>query len=298
MQQNHALDLSAGRSYGRGMTFPIATTAAGTKRAVLAAPGLAAIDLDGTLLGPDLQISAENRRAVARLKAAGFEVVIASGRHRESVRPFAESLREVRWIVSTQGAEVGDVAGSTRLSRNFLTREQLAAVLALRPAGTPALFYSPDGILTDTDDCEELRFYRRLCGVPLHRRELAAIRTVPLFKTVWVMPDEMIGALVTDPRVRALDIQTVRSHTSLLEFMPVGVDKGSGLAALAEHLGLGAKGSVVFGDAENDVPMFRWASWSYAMPQAWEAAKRCASQVVTDGPLETAVSRAVDDLLG
>lgn len=297
------LDLSARRRYSPGMTTPAAAELARpgfaeTRRALLAHPGIAAIDLDGTLLGPDLKISGENRCAAARLRAAGFEVVIASGRHRESARPFAESLPEVRWVVSTQGAEVGDVAGTTRLSRDFLGVAQLDSVLGVRPAGTAALFYATEGILTDTDDCEELRFYRGLCGLSPRRLELTAIKAAPIFKTVWVLPDAVIDRLVADPRVTALDIQTVRSHERLVEFMPVGVNKASGLAILARHLGLETRQSVVFGDAENDIPMFDWAACSYAMPHGWPAARRRATRVAPPGPPETAFARAVDDLLG
>ncbi|MES2692576.1 MAG: HAD-IIB family hydrolase, partial [Verrucomicrobiota bacterium] len=61
---------------------------------------LAAIDLDGTLLAPDLSISASNHRAIEQLQAAGIEVVIASGRHYSSILPLAAQLRGVKWIVS------------------------------------------------------------------------------------------------------------------------------------------------------------------------------------------------------
>ena len=52
---------------------------------------LAAIDLDGTLLGPDHTISPANARAVARMQAAGIEVVLASGRHYGTMVAFARA---------------------------------------------------------------------------------------------------------------------------------------------------------------------------------------------------------------
>ena len=70
---------------------------------------LAAIDLDGTLLGPDLKISTENRSAVRRLADAGLEVVLASGRHYRAILPYALQLPEVKWIVSSQGGETPSV---------------------------------------------------------------------------------------------------------------------------------------------------------------------------------------------
>ena len=57
---------------------------------------LAAIDLDGTLLGPDHTISPANVQAVQRLQAAGIEVVLASGRHQGTMVAFARALPGVR----------------------------------------------------------------------------------------------------------------------------------------------------------------------------------------------------------
>ena len=270
-----------------------------TKRALLARPGIAAIDLDGTLLGPDLTIGLDNRRAIARLHGAGFEVVLASGRHHESVRPYAQSLSEVRWIVSAQGGEVSDVARVTRLSRDFLASGKVEAVLAMRPAtGATTMFYTPDGILTDSGECEDVRVYQALTGMKPRCVELAEAKRASIYKMVWAMSPVAMDSLVASQEVAALGVQTVRSHPGLFEFMPVGVNKASGLATLAARLGLTAEQVVVFGDAENDIPMFDWAACSYAMPHAWTAAKIRATCVVSDGPRETAVARAVDDLLG
>src|SRR4051812_2810221 len=81
---------------------------------------LAAIDLDGTLLGPTQLISEENVRAVQDLQSAGVQVVLASGRHYDSMREYADLLHGVQWIVSSQGGEVCDLQRQTVLSRKFL----------------------------------------------------------------------------------------------------------------------------------------------------------------------------------
>jgi hydroxymethylpyrimidine pyrophosphatase-like HAD family hydrolase len=50
---------------------------------------LAFIDLDGTLLGPDKTVSAANRAALDRLRAANVQIVIAS-------RPAPSQYRRTR----------------------------------------------------------------------------------------------------------------------------------------------------------------------------------------------------------
>ena len=58
-----------------------------------------------------------------------------------------------------------------------------------------------------------------------------------------------------------------------------------------------AADAVVFGDGENDVPMFEWAGTSVAMPHGWALALRSAKHVAPAGPAETAFARAVDLVL-
>lgn len=50
------------------------------------------LDLGGTLLGPEVEVSPRVRRAVAATQASGCEVVLCTGRSRVSVEPIADQL--------------------------------------------------------------------------------------------------------------------------------------------------------------------------------------------------------------
>lgn len=259
---------------------------------------LAAIDLDGTLLAPDLSISAANLQALTDLQANGLEVVVASGRHYASILPFAVRLPGVRWIVSSQGAEVSDVGRTCVLRRDFLASAELPAVLQLgEQLGLTALIYTPDGIWTTADTGADLAFYRRLTGVRPTVIDRATLAQAEAHKVVWVGAPERIETLAADPGVGALRLQCLRTHVRLFEVIPNGVTKASGLAALAGHLGATAAQTVAFGDADNDIPMFAWAGESFAMAHGWPAAKLAARRIAPAGAPEEALARAVNVLL-
>jgi hydroxymethylpyrimidine pyrophosphatase-like HAD family hydrolase len=59
-----------------------------------------------------------------------------------------------------------------------------------------------------------------------------------------------------------------------------GVDKGTAVAWLAEHYGIGLEDVVAVGDWLNDVPMLRRAGQSFAMAQAPEEVKAAAKRVL------------------
>jgi Cof subfamily protein (haloacid dehalogenase superfamily) len=259
---------------------------------------LAAIDLDGTLLGSDHQISAANAGAVRQLQAAGAEVVLASGRHYNSMRKYADALPGVHWIISCQGGESSDVLRKTILNRTFLPTAQAAKALELgRSLGFTPVVYTVEGVFTDASWNGELEFYTELSG---HRPVVVGAMELlkdEAFKVIWMGEPDLISGVRLLLSQLPPSVQAVRTHARFLEFMPVSVSKGAALAALAGHLGIDRSEAVVFGDGENDIPMFDWACASVAMPHGWAAAIRQATWVAPNGPMETALARGVEMVL-
>jgi Cof subfamily protein (haloacid dehalogenase superfamily) len=257
---------------------------------------LAAIDLDGTLLGPDLAVSPENLRAVRALQEHGIEVVIASGRHYLSIRQFLAALPEVRWIVSVQGGEISNRERDLILARNFMGKPGVEAALdeAGKLGATP-IAYGVDGIYTTVPPNDDLAFYESLSGMAPVQSSRASLSRVPIFKVIWAGTPEQVTAFMAGP---GAGLRGVRTHGRIVEFMPEGISKASGLETLAAHLKISKREAVAFGDADNDIPMFRWAGLSYAMAHGWPEAIAGASRTSPAGPPETALARAIDAMLG
>lgn len=255
---------------------------------------LAAIDLDGTLLGPDREISPANLRAVRQLQSAGLQVVLASGRHYLNMRRYANALPGVQWIVSCQGGETADVTRQTVLNRDFLPAATTRQILELsRAPGFTTTVYAVEGVLTDADWNSDLEFYSDLSGRLPQRLPTPRLLDQPVFKIIWMgAPDELTQAHAQTALPPG--IQMVRTHDRLLEIMPANVTKASGLQPLTARLGLDAAEVMAFGDGDNDVPMFEWAGASFAMAHGWPSALQTATHITAAGPLETALARGVD----
>lgn len=259
---------------------------------------LAAIDLDGTLLGPDLKISPENREAVRRLAGEGVEVVLASGRHLNSMKPYLHELPEVRWVVSSQGAEVGSADGTARLGGNYLRSTDLDGLIGQESLfGFTAVYYAQDDVFASVPRNEELELYSSLSGkIPL-LVDSNIIREKSIQKVVWIGTVSAVGALAGSRYPADLGLQGVRTLDRMFEIMPLETTKASGLKILTAHLGLESGQVVAFGDGENDVSMFEWAGLSFGMPHGWKNAIAKASRIAPPGPPHSAFARAVDLLL-
>lgn len=259
---------------------------------------LAAMDLDGTLLDAQHQISPENAAAVRQLQAAGAQVVLASGRHYHSMHKYAVALPGVQWIISCQGGEVADVSRQTVLSRTYFPGGLAGEVLELgRSLGFTPVVYTVDDILTNSAWNVEMEFYTELAGHRPQSRSTSDLLALDVFKVIWMGdPDRISTVKLPVPQLPAT-VEVIRTNARFLEFMPAGVSKATGLATLARHLGLTPEQAVVFGDGDNDVPMFEWAGTSVAMPHSWPAALQKAKLIAPAGPMATALARGVDMVL-
>ena len=258
---------------------------------------LAAIDLDGTLLGPKHDISDANKEAVRRLQEAGAQVVLASGRHFLAMRKYVAALPGVQWVVSCQGGEVSDANRSTVLSRQFLSPALVGKVLESGHArGFSMVAYGVDGIFTDSTCDFEMDFYTGLVSIRPVVLDRSELLTRDIFKVIWMgEPEDLSRVVVAD--LASPQVQVIRTNARFLEFMPAEVSKRTALTTLSLYLGIQPVEAVVFGDGDNDIPMFEWAGTSVAMPHGWPQALAHAKLVGPDGPAESALARAVDLLL-
>ena len=118
-----------------------------------------------------------------------------------------------------------------------------------------------------------------------------------LNKAMILAPEAVLDAWI--PTIEASDWQAlsmVRSQKVILEFLPVGVSKASGLDQLARHLCLRPEQVMALGDAANDVEMLDFAGCAVAMGNASEDLKAKADFVTLTNE-EDGVSHAIETLI-
>ncbi len=257
---------------------------------------LAAVDLDGTLLGPDKRISPENLAALARLNAAGIEILVATGRHLTRISDYLPHIPNARWAVTCQGAAVHEIASRRPLRALHLgVAETRHLIETGRRLGLASVVYAQDLVRT-TQQGEWVDLYGRYAGgLPLRTSDDELTR-LPTHKVVWLGSGQEIARLSGLPEVRRIPLYQVRSHENIYEFLPTTATKATGVAEVAELLGIRPSQVVTFGDEDNDIPMFQWAGCSFAMAHGSEGARRAARAIAPDGLPESAFARAVAQL--
>lgn len=263
---------------------------------------LAAIDLDGTLLGDDHALSVTNARAVRRVSDGGASVVLASGRQWHTIRGFAAQigLPPDAPIVAYNGAMVRTLGGETWLHAPVPVRAADEIVRDCAALGCHLNYYLDD-VLYVRDDTPWGRLYAARTGT-----EAQVVGDLTRFDGRQPTKLLLIDTPETTDRLlaRALkrygqSLYITKTDDEYLEFMDPGVSKGAALAFVADRLGRTARECVVFGDSFNDVPMLRWAEEGGGVGVAMENARpavKAASGRVAPANSADGVASVLDDL--
>src|SRR6201987_3998993 len=126
---------------------------------------LAAVDLDGTLLGPDKQVGPENAAAVQRLRDKGVTVIIASGRrHQNSVR-FQRELGLTGPIIACQGGLIRDGESGNVIEAHFLAQAVAKQIVEQgAKTGVRVIYYHLDHLYVAERNNEWIDLYESRVG--------------------------------------------------------------------------------------------------------------------------------------
>ncbi|MFC3573418.1 HAD family hydrolase [Streptomyces yaanensis] len=260
---------------------------------------LIATDLDGTLLRSDETVSERTREALAAACAAGAAHIVVTGRSVPWTRYVLDDLGYRGLAVCGQGAQVYD-AGEHRLLTSLTLDRQLAGLALAKieaEVGPLLLAASRDGL-----DGEVLvgPGYRVHDG-PLPYQPItdaADLWSAPLNKVYLQHPtlsdDELAEAA---QRAAGGLVGVTMAGEGIVELLPLGLTKATGLSLAARRLGVKATETIAFGDMPNDLPMFAWAAHGVAMANAHEDLKAVADEVTLSNE-EDGIAVVLERLLG
>jgi len=245
---------------------------------------LLAVDIDGTLLNPQFQISDVDLAALRRAHESGIEVVLVTGRRHTFALPIAQMLGFDLWLISSNGAITRSLSGET-FHRDLLPaqtcRTLCAAMTEFR--GNTVLTFDTETkgaiVLERVDELgasiqrwleKNMNFIEfvipvekslvsdpvqaMFCGsIPRMQQALAALKACGL--------EQEITVLRTEYPLRDL---------SIVDVLNQGCSKGHALERWASYRGIGREQVMAIGDNYNDIEMLAFAGYPFIMGNASE----------------------------
>jgi Cof subfamily protein (haloacid dehalogenase superfamily) len=272
---------------------------------------LLGVDIDGTLLNPEFQISPADMAAIRRADAEGVEVVVVTGRRHTFALPIVQRLGFDLWIISSNGAITRSLAGET-FHRDLLPVDTCRRLCLHMQEfrGNTVLTFDTEAkgaiVLEHMDELnasiqrwleKNLQFIdfvvpiedsltsdpvqAMFCGpIPRMQQALAALAASNL--------DNDITVLRTEYEARDL---------SIVDVLNQGCSKGHALERWAGYRGIPRKEVMAIGDNYNDIEMLAFAGVPFIMGNAAPELRRDGWTVTLPND-QNGVAAAIERVLG
>lgn len=240
---------------------------------------LVALDMDGTLLNSEKQLTPRVRSAISEAKKQGVKVVLASGRPYEGMLPTIKALELdgiEDYALPYNASLILKVACGTIVSSAILTGQDAIDLYQLAQAlQVNILAYSTTrGLITPRQN-KYTDYEAELNGITFSEFDFNQLdKNEDIIKVMLVDEPEVLSkAIVKLPPTLQTQYSVARSLPCFYEFTNKSSNKGKGMEALVSHLGLTAEQIICVGDADNDLEMIKFAGLGIAMENAVDEVK-------------------------
>ena len=268
---------------------------------------LLVVDIDGTLIGKNGTISAEDRDALARACDLGIRVSLSTGRVvLASLRTINQLLLD-SYHIFFDGALVSNPKNGEEIYVQPISKvvmKQAVEFVHLHEINIE--FYSTTHYFAE----------RETWATDIRRQFFGIEPTIVDFNNLWGQERIIKGTMtVASPEERAKADRFCHQFKGTLEklnfswtatpaypdvdFINVvapGVSKGKALEALARHLGISMNEIMAIGDGANDIPLLSSVGLAIAMDNAPDDVKAVADYITLDVD-RNGVAAAIDKFL-
>lgn len=266
---------------------------------------LIALDLDGTLLNPDLKITNYSIEILNRIMEQGIEIVICTGRTLSELPEEFKQMPNIKYYITCNGAVIWDRHELKMIYENPIAAEDVKELMEiLNPYDMRTEVFALGRIFI-SQKCYA-RFYEY--GGLNHDEFLLKTRTpvdnIEEFVEDFNQPVDKFNLFFKTIQERQTAWEDCVAHgfnvtSSFEQNMEVNAptaNKGLGLKALAQQLNINASEIMAFGDNLNDMSMLRYVGHPIAMGNAVAELKEIATYV-TKANYEDGVAQGLEKLL-
>lgn len=258
---------------------------------------LVALDLDGTLLNSDHEISDYSGRVLKKLDKLGIKVVIATGRSYSSLKPKIHEYKLEHPVVCYNGAMIRD--GKTdKILFNSTLKEDISQTLidiSRRESIHFHGFYLGDFLHEFKSESSD--YYESLSGLKGVITDFNDLESYNFTKGMFIGDHDLLKKLEVEIRDKYDgQIYMAFSKPVFLEIMDIEASKAKALDRIIKEYGILREEVIAFGDGLNDSEMLKFAGKGIVMCNGHEdLKKRFENSKYTND--EDGVARYLEDLL-
>lgn len=251
---------------------------------------LLALDMDGTLLNDQKQLTQPQIDAIHAAVESGVKLVLCTGRILRGTQPYFEQLgldAENEYVIVNNGCSTHQTKDWKLIDWEELSTQDITYLtpFAKESQMQLTLFDEEHYFVLGEEANEQVLEDTKLVFVEpttLSYQE-ATSGQKHLFQAMFVGNQEEADRFQKryDDEL-SQRFNAVRSQRTIYEILPKGVSKASALKKLAEKLDIEPSEIMAIGDANNDIEMLKFVGLSVAMSNASDHIKALATDVTDD----------------
>lgn len=258
---------------------------------------LCAIDIDGTLLNSQGEVTEDTIKAINQCKDNGVKVILSTGRPIQGIKKYMDLLDLSGPHITYNGAMI---VGEDRkvIYQVLLNQVDAEKIYQLgQDKGLSMIVWSENQLYGNKDDLN-VRNYQKLSGVePVIIHSFDDLKDKEITKIIWIDEATTIQKIQKSlNKDQFSEVNFVTSKPHFLEFFSAKVSKGKALEMVGKSLIIRRDQIVAIGDGENDLEMIQYAGLGIAMSNGAEIVKEHAD-IVTDSNDEDGLAKALRKLI-
>jgi Cof subfamily protein (haloacid dehalogenase superfamily) len=255
-------------------------------------------DIDGTLVRNDKSLSSGNVAAVRRLIAAGIPFSLISARPPSGILPIVEQLDLAGPFGAFNGGTIFDRDGTVMMAHRIESDLAQRLYMLFSQMFAMRWLFADGEWLTNAVDKSHTPREILAAGIDPIITDDVGDRLERADKLVAVSDDDaLLTRIEAEARLIVGNRATIaRSQPYYLDVTALAANKGDGVAAIAQAVSVPFDQIAVFGDQDNDLPMFERAGFSVAMGQASAKVKEAADAIAASNE-DDGVADAIDRLV-
>jgi Cof subfamily protein (haloacid dehalogenase superfamily) len=267
---------------------------------------LIALDMDGTLLNHQHEITKRCLEMIEKAQKIGKQVVISTGRSLSEMQLYLDDLKMIRYMILESGACIYDLWQQKMIYQKTFDSHEIEKIYQTLIEQDIMLHIFMDGYSYSPQECmHQMDKYQMGKYQEMFLQCVKPIKDVQEFFNKYQDHIEKVNFYHCSPQSREVSLQALEGidvvkacvEISSLELTPKGVDKGLGIKHLCQYLDVPLIQTIAVGDSHNDLEMLKTVGLSIAMGNANEAVKAIADKVVSDCEHDGVVEAIEQNLL-
>nr|WP_286208005.1 Cof-type HAD-IIB family hydrolase [Clostridium caldaquaticum] len=268
---------------------------------------LLCIDMDGTLLNSEGNVTERTLKAIKSAHKKGVIVTVCTGRIYTSAKYYAELIGVKAPIIALNGAYIREKDKNEVIYKSVLGKENCIKILNIaKKYGLYLHFNTPDVVITEKIIHSSEKYAKMNETMPKDKQ--IAIELVKNWNdTFEKYSDEILKCItIDDDKEKILkakeellkyeEFEVVSSWNNNFEVMCKGVSKGRAVEVLAGFYNINREEIMCIGDNENDISMLSYAGLGVAMGNGESFVKEIAD-FVTDTNDDDGVAKAIEKFI-